>query len=331
MNRARALVGTLGVVGALSLSWQSARADSPDPTSAPGSGTAPATSSSTGAACDLTLWNGSPFIDLTIDGVTGRFLFDTGANISGVDAGWLRSSGISYSNGLSMTLGGTTGILTTPTAIVDRLEVGHGFFSWPSFLVEDFSGFGWVSGRPQAGLLGMDFISAYAVTLDLSNGRATLALANERPAPSPGETSLDLDLTTTRVPTVTARIAGIDVPCRLDTGNAYFDPRPFVDVNRAMVDTLERAGIVLVQTGTVAVAGVSGTQILPLLEGAAWKGPIGLSVGPVDVPGIVLVVHDQGTLAIDTPIALAGTPVLSRLGTFRIDPFDKKLWVSSSR
>jgi hypothetical protein len=282
-----------------------------------------------GAAYTLTLWNGSPYLDLSIDGVPGRFLFDTGANVSGIDRSWLADSGIAWTSGVSGSLGGTTGDLALPSANLDRLDLGHGFFSSPTLYVEDFSGFGRPGGEAQAGLLGMDFIACYAVTLDLANGRASVALANERPAPSSDEVGLPLDLSK-NLPTVTASLSGTSVPCRLDTGDAYLDPRPFVDVNRATVNALVAAGVDLVETGTISVAGVSGVETLPLLEASDPTQPLELVVGPVRIQGAVLVVHDQGTLAEDAPLALAGAGILSRLGTFRIDPFDQRLYLPSA-
>jgi hypothetical protein len=52
-------------------------------------------------------------------------------------------------------------------------------------------------------------------------------------------------------------------------------------------------------------------------------------VGPVHVTPLVLVVHDQGTLAQPAPLALAGTPVIARFGALRLDPFDQVLWLRS--
>ena len=325
MKTIRFGLGTLALLAGLTAGPRRTAADSSNG-QAPLAPAAPAS----GVAFDLTLWNGSPYIDVNIEGATGRFLFDTGANTSGIDGAWLRTSGVPYSTGATLSLTGTTGITETPTIFLSRFDLADGYFSHPSFVVENFSDFGEPGGEPEAGLLGMDLLSAYAVTLDLAHARAVLMLESERPAPAPNETALPLDLWSTGVPTVTANLSGVQLPCRLDTGSAYIVDRPYLDVNEATVSALERAGITLIQTGSVAVAGVTGTETLPLLEAEWSRNPaLSLAVGPVTIQGIVLVVHTDGTLDVSTPVALAGAPVIGQLGTFRIDPFDDQLWITN--
>src|SRR5690349_6057964 len=114
----------------------------------------------------LTLWNGSPYLDLTIGGARGRFLLDTGANTSGVDRAWLEAARLTSASMGGATVGGTTGAVAAGRAVLPRFDLGHGFFDQPVFVVEDLSSFAKPGGEPQAGILGTDFLASYAVTLD---------------------------------------------------------------------------------------------------------------------------------------------------------------------
>jgi hypothetical protein len=279
-----------------------------------------------GVGYDLALVNGAPYVDLEIDGHPGTFLFDTGANTSGVDVGWMRATGIWYWAGAPATVGGTTGALPLETAIFDQLVLGSGSFDRPVFTIQDFSGFIPPPGRQQSGLLGMDFIAGFETTLDLPNGRVTLATAAERGPPPPDAVAIPLSLPL-NLPTVTVRIGGVEVPCRLDTGAAYQDDRPFLDVNEAAVAAIAATGRVLKKTGEIRMVGVSGPETRDLLEGPPWA-PLVLRAGATRVRGIVLVVDRRGTVGTEpSPLALAGAPILGRLGRLVLDPFAGQLWI----
>ncbi|HZU97644.1 MAG TPA: retropepsin-like aspartic protease [Planctomycetota bacterium] len=279
-----------------------------------------------GRTYPLSFLDSSPYIDLSVPGyqwdVTGTFLFDTGANISGVDGQWLTTSGVVWRSGMPTTVGGTTGNSSVSTAVLESLSLGDGYFVNPSFLVEDFTHFTSPAGKTQVGLLGTDFISCYQVALDYVNGQVTLALANER-GPSPRVNPVAVTYPY-RLPTVTASVGWTSVPCRIDTGDSYSDSRPLLDVNQAFVDALMVSGTQLRSVGTITVAGVSGQEDLTLLGGYGLT----FSIGNATLWDVILVVHDQGTLAQEsTPVALAGSSLLARFGRFTLDPFDRLLWI----
>jgi hypothetical protein len=276
----------------------------------------------------LTFLDSSPYIDLSFPGmqqgssVTGTFLFDTGANVSGVDGRWL-SKGVHWRQGALATVAGTTGVLRAQTAVLDSLSLGSGYFVSPTFLVEDFTHFISPTGKTQVGLLGTDFISRYAITLDYAKGQVTVALQSEvGPAPSSEPVPVTYPF---RLPTATVNLGGASIACRIDTGNSYQDTRPLLDVNQAAVTALNAAGILLSATGYITVAGVTGQQDLALLEA---DGGLSLTIGSVTLSDVVLVYHDQGTLAQESsPLVLAGSSLLSRFGRFTLDPFAGKLWI----
>ena len=280
--------------------------------------------------CPLSFLDSSPYIDLTFAGAQGpaTFLFDTGANVSGVDGSWLSSSGVTWWSGMPMTAAGTTGNLSVKTAILSRLDLGNGFFTNPSFLIEDFTHFTSPAGKTQVGLLGTDFISCYAVTLDYANHQVTLALPGERGPPPAFGAAVPVTYPF-RLPTVPVSLGSVSVSCRLDTGDAYQDPRPLLDVNQRAVDALKASGVTFHLAGLITVAGVSGQENLSLLE--ADRG-LTLGVGGASIAHVILVVHDRGTLAQEpSALALAGSSLLSRFGSLTLDPFDRKLWIGSPR
>jgi hypothetical protein len=270
----------------------------------------------------------SPYIDLTLQGSrgpsTGTFLFDTGANTSGIDGNWLSTAGISYTSGTATTVGGTTGTSSVATAVVPELTLGNGYFTSPSFLIEDFSHFISPAGKTEVGLLGTDFIDCFAVTVDYTNAQVTLALSAERGPPPAYATPVPVTFPS-GLPTVTVQIGGTSVPCRIDTGDSYEDTTPLLDVNEAEVSALKAAGVQLTQVGSITVAGISGQDNLALLSTSAG---LTLSIGSASIEGVTLVVHDQGTLAsYSTPLVLAGSSLLARFGSFQLDPFDQKIWI----
>ncbi len=272
---------------------------------------------------EIVVADGSPYLDLTIGGAKGRFLLDTGANTSGVDRAWLDAARITSASAGVSTIGGTTGVLTVATAVLPRFDIGHGFFERPVFSVQDFARFARPGGEPQAGLLGTDFLNSYAVTFDLHGEKAAFALREEREW-RPGDVNVPLEYPF-NMPAARVELAGLVLPCRLDTGAAYMEREPLLDVNQAVVAALEARGVKRVDRGTMRLAGRGGFERCQLLDAADAHAPLGLRVGPAAILGVRLVVHKGGTLAANEPLALASATLLARLGVFTIDPFERRL------
>lgn len=267
---------------------------------------------------------GAPYVELELGGARGLFLLDFGANTSGVDAAWLTSAAVPHRSAPGITVGGTTGPISVGRVVVDQLALASGSFRDVVLAAQDFSHFRSPAEGPQVGLLGTDLLNAYQLDLDYRAGVARLALEHERQDPP-------ADMRAARVtydrglPTATIRLGGLELPCRLDSGAAWSDPRPILDVNRSAVLALRRAGVALEPAGEVYVTGVGGARRLELLRG---RGPgLTLGIGPAHIHEVVLAVHDVGTLAGDRPLTLAGSGVLARLGRLVLDPFDELLWL----
>lgn len=275
----------------------------------------------------LVLKDGAPYMELEVGGARGLFLVDTGANTSGVDRGWLERSGARWRQGKGTTIAGTTGALSVDTCVLDRLDLGRGFFRDAVLTLQRYDGFAPPApGRPQAGLLGTDLLARYQVWFDWPNARLELRLPGERQPPPPGHEAVACAWPI-NLPTVGVRLGGLGLPCRLDTGATYLTATPRLDVNQAAVDALRARGVTLVAAGSITVRGVAGPERREVLRGEGPEGLV-LELGPARIEGVELVVHGSGTLAgRGYPLALAGATLLSRLHRLVFDPFDQLLWV----
>ena len=240
---------------------------------------------------EAVLLDGAPYIEIPVGGVRGLFLFDTGANVSGVDADWLAANRIPYRTTDGGWVAGTTGSIPVTKAVFDRIDLGHGFFSDAVFNLQSFRHFAQPPGRQQIGLLGTDFINCYAVRFDYPRRRIELSLAGERLRPPATWVGVPVEYPY-RLPTVRVRVGGVSIPCRLDSGATYRESRVHLDVNRAAYDAIRRAGVRLRRMGSIGVVGISGPEQLPLYEGTNTNG-IGLDFGPRRLSRVVLVVHDR--------------------------------------
>ena len=272
----------------------------------------------------LQLLDGAPYVELELGGAKGWFLLDTGANASGVDKGWLERSKASYEPGGKGRVRGTTGSVPVEKAVFERFTLGKGSFTRATWVVHDYSGFRPPPGGPQAGLLGTDFLRTYQVTVDYVAGRAAFRREQERTPPARDAFAPLVVSWINGHPTVSVRLGGLDLPCRLDSGASYLSPGPFLDVNRHVVTALRAAGARLEEVGALTVRGISGPERRPLLRGA-----LTLELGPLRLTDVTLVVHEGGgALAVDGPLSLASASVLARAGTWTLDPFDHLLWVA---
>jgi len=269
----------------------------------------------------LVLFNDATYVELAVGEARGLFLFDTGANTSGIDGGWLAKAGVRGTFEDGGQLAGTTGVRRVQKVVLPRLGLGTGYFLEPRFVVSDYRAFAHPPAGRQVGLLGTDLLVNYEVSIDYRARRARLALRNERRERSGAwqATGLTYPL---NLPTVNARLGGVDMPCRLDSGASYLEDRPYLDGNVAALRALRAAGHELHQVGSLRVRGVTGGQTLKL-----YQGGLSLEVGPRRIDDVILVVHPSGSLARKDPLLLAGGTIISRWERVVLDPFDRLLWL----
>lgn len=271
---------------------------------------------------ELLLLDGAPFVELELGGAKGWFLLDTGANVSGVDRGWLKETGARHELEGSSRLGGTTGSVAVGRARFEELLLGTARFTRSVWLVHDYSGFrAPPEAKRQSGLLGTDFLRSLQVEVDYAARRARFSKKDERPPRSTELTPTALSWINGH-PTVSVRLAGIDIPCRLDSGASYLREGPLLDVNAHVVTALRAAGVELREAGTITVRGVAGPRTLGLLQGG-----LTLELGALRLEDVTLVVHEQGSLSVDGPLGLASASVLGKAGRWVLDPFDHLFWV----
>lgn len=199
----------------------------------------------------LIVSSGMPYTPVRVQGHTGFFVVDLGADISSISP---------------TTFLGGVGPTPLPGS-VDRFAGVEFFGPWAplSLRVQDQSG---IRGLvPQAGLIGTDLLLQHVLTLDYANGlihraspqrfcdEATLRLAGFQPLSSRGYFGRDPARLTCpaaprrggcpNIPTIPLRIGPVQAVAQVDTGYADTAHPPSLNINRALFDQLKRAGVAL--------------------------------------------------------------------------------------
>ena len=252
---------------------------------------------------------GHAFVDVHVIGrstaVDGAFLLDTGATLSMVDAALLPQLNLEPAGDLE-------GLAVGGTLDVELAEIP--FFNVGGVLLEDqvvgVSTFAEAVseqlGVEVVGILGYDFFSRFAVTLDLVGGTCTLHHTNAWRAPDDGVT-LPIEFVDHQ-PTVHAVLDGTFVGrWRLDTGaDALAVHGPAADA----WDLLDLHGPGQILT----TAGMGGLTSATLVQAHAFSlGPYGIHHPRVLLPG-----GDSGVLHAETIAGNLGTSILERF-VFTID------------
>lgn len=301
-----------------------------------------------GETRSLILSSGMPYTPVRVQGRTGLFVVDLGADGSAI-------SPHTFLPGRGPAPGPMAGS-------VDQFE-GFDFFGpWgPVRLsVQDHSG---IRGPlPQAGLIGTDLLQGHVVTLDYARGllhraeRGTFCSASVlRQA---GFASLSSDdyygtagvplrcpaaprrLACPNIPTIPVRIGGSQAVAQIDTG--YDDSRfpPSMNINRAWLNGLRAAGVHLRRwpEGDLRLstcAGVSepvGAYRLPqghALELVGSDGQVvrrleGVTLFLKETPPEARVCGGIGTW--EQPAAQLGASIVND-GTLVVDPFGQRVWL----
>lgn len=171
-----------------------------------------ATTAAKGAAqlqVPFVLVNNLPVVQATVDGHTGNFILDTGAEVTLLNQHYF-AGGVP----ISPTGAGATGTLTRTASY------RAGSFVWQNLRLTDITltttDLTHLGAAPLLGLLGADLLSQYAITLDYPHRLATLQTAAAPPLPPPLAT-----LPFTRrghLPVLAVTIAGQSYNVTLDSG-----------------------------------------------------------------------------------------------------------------
>lgn len=163
------------------------------------------------------------------------FLFDTGATYTTLTEEFARQAGVSPAQDAPVTMVQTAaGVTQTRFGLMDRFTLGASELDYVSFTVCDACGMGTYQGRPIAGLLGLNVLRRYRVSVDDSQGVIELEPHgdfHERSADI--EPWLEAELTTVEVDSVTVEVRNrapkridrvtLDVTCLLASGEEVSD------------------------------------------------------------------------------------------------------------
>jgi hypothetical protein len=329
-----------------------------------------------GETRSLIVSSGMPYTPVRVQGRTGFFVVDLGADGSAISpdtflggpAGKVAvgagSGGGNSAAGAGGAAGGAGGA-ATPVPLPgssDRFAGVDFFGPWAPLRlsVQDHSG---IRGPlPQAGLIGTDLLNAHVITLDYANG--LLRRAPEGGFCSDGElrragflplSSRDYYGTNIaalrcpaaprrggcpNIPTIPLRIGSVGAVAQVDTGYADGLRPPSMNINRALLQRLERAGLPLIRepgadlTLSSCVRGETERVLAYRLAAGRAVELVGSDGGAVRrLPGVTLFLKDspaaiQACGGIGTwsePAAQLGASFVND-GTLVVDPFSQRLW-----
>ena len=287
-----------------------------------------------------------PYTPVRVQGRTGFFVVDLGADISSISPG---------------TFLGGVGPVPLPGS-VDRFAGVDFFGPWAPLrlLVQNHSGI--VGVVPQAGLIGTDLLRETVLTLDYANGLihraapegfcsdATLRQAGFQPLSSQGYFGRDPSRLTCpaaprrggcpNIPTIPLRIGPVSAVAQVDTGYADTAYPPSLNINQALADQLRRAGVILQplpaadQQLSTCVAGereqvrafrLPPGQAVTLVgsEGQAVRRLEGVTLFLKNSPAAIASCGGIGTWS--QPAGQLGASAVND-GTLVVDPLSQRLW-----
>jgi hypothetical protein len=302
-------------------------------------------------------------VDLGADGSAispGTFLKDAAAKAA-VGAGIGGGKSAAGDGGAAVGAEGTAGPVPLPGSS-DRFAGVDFFGPWAPLRlsVQDHSG---IRGPlPQAGLIGTDLLHGHVITLDYANGLLRRAPAEGfcsddelRRAGFQPLSSRDYYGTNTaallcpaaprrggcpNIPTIPLRIGSVDAVAQVDTGYADGLRPPSMNINRALLQRLERAGMPLIRepsadlTLSSCVRGELERVLAYRLAAGRAVELVGSEGGAVRrLPGVTLFLKNspdaiQACGGIGTwsePAAQLGASFVND-GTLVVDPFSQRLW-----
>lgn len=291
----------------------------------------------------LTISSHMPYVLASVGGASGYFVLDFGTTASTIDPKAFAAA-------------------TRPAPVAgttNQFDSFDFFGSWGRVTlgVQDHSN---IAGRVrQAGIIGTDFLSLNAFTLDYANGYvyratqqdlcsdATLTAAGLQPVSTAGYYSNDISKIKagfTNIPTVPVRAGSVSAVAQLDPGFDDARYRHSVNINRTFFKALQAAGVALqpladppTQLGTC----TGGTETV-----TGYRPPAGYSFDIIGTDGqsvlratdVVFFLKDTppeakscgGIGAWDIPAAQLGASFFSDAGRLVFDPFSSRVWFGSS-
>jgi hypothetical protein len=300
-----------------------------------------------GETRSLIVSSGMPYTPVRVQGRTGFFVVDLGADGSAISPGTF--------------LGGAAGPVPLPGSS-DRFAGVDFFGPWAPLRlsVQDHSG---IRGPiPQAGLIGTDLLNGHVITLDYAHGllhrataegfcsddalrRAGFLPLSSRDYYGTSGAALQCPAAPRRggcpnIPTIPLRIGSVAAVAQVDTGYADGLRPPSMNINRALLQRLKQAGVAPIRepgadlTLSSCVRGEAETVLAYRLpagravelvgtNGAAVRRLAGVTLFLKDSPAAIQSCGGIGTWS--EPAAQLGASFVND-GTLVADPFSQRLW-----
>lgn len=285
--------------------------------------------------------NGLPYVEVQVGQSKGLFLIDFGTTGSTIDP-----------------KGFTSGPQPSPVAGSQNSFADFDFYgSWGTVKldIQDHSN---IEGVKQAGIIGTDFLSLNAYTIDFTNRKIyrsdspvclTNILKTEGfvPVSSVGYYSNDLNNLQScafNIPTVPVRIGRIQAVAQMDPG---FDDRLYrhsININKAYFDALQSSGIKLVRFPTADLKLTTCTGSAEEVQ--AYKLPPNSSFEIIDAVGNGILRTGDAILFLKSPsvdiqkcggigtwkipAAQIGASFMVDTKSIMIDPFNSTVWIQSN-
>ena len=322
-----------------------------------------------GETRSLIVSSGMPYTPVRVQGRTGFFVVDLGAEGSAISPGTFVGGVAGLAGGGAGSGGGESasgeGGAAAPVPLPGSSNrfAGVDFFGpWAPLMlsVQDHSG---IRGPlPQAGLIGTDLLNQHVITLDYANGllrraraegfcsdgelrRAGFLPLSSRDYYGTSGAALGCPAAPRRggcpnIPTIPLRIGAVDAVAQVDTGYADGLRPPSMNINRALLQRLERAGVALARepgadlTLSSCVRGevervlayrLPAGRAVELMgsDGGAVRRLAGVTLFLKDSPAAIQACGGIGTWS--EPAAQLGASFVND-GTLVVDPFSQRLW-----
>ena len=266
------------------------------------------------------------FVRVALDGVdAGWFLLDTGASATVVDTSVVRERHLAVIGHDSVE--GTAGTMGTTLYELGNVSVNGATAIAVTGIAQDLRGFPSPDGKPLAGILGSDFLGAYAVRIDYATHEVTFTGA-AADSTLPGRTRIhfDLDHGSPRVPVTLDGCLMTEF--RIDTGLHGADgDAPYLAVTEDVWLGIARARTGQVVTHAVWVRGLGdGDVVRPAVQIAR----VTIGAAGVDAPWVIPQ-PPRGYFARPDAVSLLGNGVLQRFSPVTIDFLTGSLYLTVAK
>jgi hypothetical protein len=240
------------------------------------------------------------------------FLLDTGASRSALDDDVARDLRLVPAQATSVQ--GSAGTIEVQAVHLPQLELGETRVRGLEPTVYDLSGSLAPEGQTITGILGHDAMKDHAVLFDTARGRVVFAPVASQLAELADAAVIPFTLDN-NIPLLPARINGLEVRLRLDTGASLGTAdATYVNVTESVYERLKEADPTLTPTHYFTASGTGGTIRIPVVPAQTFE----LGERSFDRP-FLIVQPRTGYFANENAVGFIGAYVLQGTGGFIVD------------